>query len=1029
VDAARGIEGINRVRIGMTWSRMRTLLAHTVAAVAAALLIRAWAMPTLHADDHAATQTAVAAAQERVEKALVSRIDDLARTCEDWAAWDSMYEFAADPVANAKFREENFVADTVASLGLSRVMLLNMAGEVVATQDYNHVAADAADFGWPSGEPRFLRHTDPSGESRGTMIGPDGRPSCYSFKSVRTGTKEGPYRGFLLMIRPLDVSDLAHIGDVTGTRLTAAGLSTPAQIDDASALPAATIPLLEDAGSTVITLRAAIDARALREQAAARDATLDQVGLAVVLLWLASIVVVTGRESVRGDALFSASSWADRAWVGPVLGTAAITMGIAAGATVLSHRWERVQVDAEFRRRAANFDALMTGALQRELNETGVVAAAMMATANDRVAAFSRMIEARVATDEHREAYALVNSTALGLTLAVASAPTVDFSTLLATPEIAVAIRRACDEDEPAMAAPITLSTERGTTTILVLAAPVYDTEKPRDLVAQRRAALQGAVLSIRDADEDIPALLGSFRGGQIAWSIALADGTRVTTGGERALLDDRAAIHDSRTSEANIGGQSLRLRYTAAPDFVPGAGWLAPAVGVLGISLAGLVTAMVAAFVRRANDTAALVELRTRELREANRELETASVRAQSANRAKSEFLAHMSHEIRTPMTAILGYAELLDESLKDAGEQRDCVATIRRSGEHLLSIINDILDFSKVEAGRMEIERVPCDPRAIAAEVESIMRVRATAKSLLLDIIVDPGVPEAVLSDPTRIRQVVMNLVGNAIKFTSRGSITMHVSASVSTTAPAHQLRFAVRDTGIGMDADALARLFQPFSQADSSMSRRFGGTGLGLAISRRIADLLGGDLAVTSEPGKGSEFVFTFIAGVADAAKLPSPHARESHDATTFATNLNARQRLAGRRILLAEDGVDNQRLIRAFLSREGAEIIVVDNGQAALDTAQAARANARPFHVVLMDVQMPIMDGYTATRALRAAGYDAPILALTAHALQSDVEASLAAGCDDHLTKPINKSKLIAACELWAGGRDESARRAA
>ncbi|MDX2118422.1 MAG: ATP-binding protein [Planctomycetota bacterium] len=977
-------------------------------------------MPSLAKSDRATVDRAVAAARDRVHTAVQSRIDDLSRTCEDWAAWDSMYAFATDPAGNKKFQEENFVADTVASLGLSRVMLLDMNRDVVAVQDYDQVKAEAASFGWPRGVPGFIKSMDPSRESRGAMIGPDGLPSFYSFKSVRTGSKEGPYRGFLLMIRPLLTSDLEHIGTLTGATVAAPGVSTQTQLDETAGVPSTTLELTDAEGASVLAMKVAIDDRELRDAAASRDAILEQVGIALVLVWLASMVIVTGRERLRDLSELGPELAGDRTWLKPVFGMAVLSLGIAGGATLFSYRWERSQIDAEFRRRAVNFDSLMSAALRRELDEANVVAAAVMAAKADRDAAFTRMVESLV-TEDRREGLVLVRCEGEERSLAAVSslAPPVDYAALVREAHVVDVIRRTTDDGEPAMSGSVVMASDDGPMTLLVLAAPIYDAEKPRDLVAQRRAALRGVVLSVLDSRAALPQLLGGFRSGRTAWSVADERSETLAIGGEPSLLRSEAALHDDRDSEINVGGQLLHLRYVASADFVPGSGWLAPAVGVLGVTLAAMVTAMTAAFVRRASITAALVERRTAELRQANRELEDASIRAQSANRAKSEFLAHMSHEIRTPMTAILGYAELLEESLKDAGEKRDCVGTIRRSGEHLLTIINDILDFSKVEAGKMEIERVVCEPRAIAAEVESIMRVRATAKGLELRVEIDPSVPRGVQSDPTRLRQVLMNLVGNAIKFTNVGSVSLFASADVH--GEACEIRFVVRDTGIGMEEAGLARLFQPFSQADSSMSRRFGGTGLGLAISRRLANLLGGDLSATSTPGVGSEFVFTFAASVAEVKESQHGVAPEAPHADG--------PRLAGRRVLVAEDGIDNQRLIRAFLTREGAEVTIVDNGKHAMEAAIAAREGGRAFDVVLMDVQMPIMDGYTATRSLRAAGYDGPVLALTAHALRSDYESSIAAGCNDHLTKPINKSKLIAACDLWSRSADINGRLAA
>ncbi len=982
--------------------------------------MRGWVLPTLQKMDKADADQMVTEAQHRVLTALESYQDDLSRTCEDWAAWDPMYAFASDPAANEKFREENFTADTVASLGLSRCMLVDLNGKQLTTSDYDQIKAAAADFGWPNGRAEFMTKTDPTRESRGVISGPDGRASLYSYKSVRTGTKEGPYRGFLLMIRPITDQDLSRIGAVTGTSVVAEGLSSATAIQLAADLPSTTAELKDSAGRSIVTLRIAVDDHALREAHATRDAMLAQAGFALVLVWLATVVVITART----PQLARHSSAVTQTQRKPTIGAAALAFGVAGLAVAVSHRWEHQQIDAELRRSATNFDALISGALQRELDEVSVVATALTSTKEGRPELFARMVEMLGRRAPHGEGYVLLSHSGdqPAITSISPSAPPIDYAELIADSRLIEAVNRARDEGAPVLSAPIPMTSDHGPIITLVLASPVYEPDKPRDLIEQRRNSLAGTVLAVLDSATAVPDLIGSFRGGNVAWSLSGPGNTLLATSADTQLLAPNAQTFGRIETTSLIGGQPMHLRFVAGTEFAPGSGWFATAVGVLGMSIAALLTAMVAAFTRRAAVTELLVTQRTAELQAANRDLETASIRAQSANRAKSEFLAHMSHEIRTPMTAILGYAELMQDESAGEIERRECVATIRRSGEHLLAIINDILDFSKVEAGKIEIERLTCSPRSIASDVESIMRARAAEKSISLNVEIDPSVPQAISADPTRIRQVLMNLVANAVKFTNNG--TIRVSLRGHSIGPLWELTFAVADTGIGMDEKALARLFQPFSQADSSMSRRFGGTGLGLAISRRLAQLLGGDLTVSSTPGVGSTFEFTFTTAEADPSQLPQL-------VTAPQTPAPASQpaRLAGLRILLAEDGHDNQRLIRTFLTREGADVTLVENGLDAMNAALAAKDGGHPFDVVLMDVQMPMMDGYTATRSLRSAGYSGPILALTAHALQSDYEASLAAGCSDHLTKPINKTKLITACAMWANTKPDQLRSAA
>jgi PAS domain S-box-containing protein len=400
--------------------------------------------------------------------------------------------------------------------------------------------------------------------------------------------------------------------------------------------------------------------------------------------------------------------------------------------------------------------------------------------------------------------------------------------------------------------------------------------------------------------------------------------------------------------------------------------------------------------------------------LESSNRALEEFNHLAEAATRAKSQFLANMSHEIRTPMTAILGYADLmLDENIGRG--TREHVEVIKRNGEHLLGLINDILDLSKVEAGKIQIEPVRCSPRELAADVVVLMRVRAAAKHLKLETELAGPLPETVLTDPLRLRQVLVNLVGNAIKFTDRGEVRITVRLTSDGGPP--RLRFDVTDSGIGMNETQIGGLFQAFSQADNSSTRKFGGTGLGLCISKRLTEALGGNIEVRSEPGMGSTFSVIIDPGPLDGIRLlrevPEPKIQPSPLATLPAAEIGE---LHGR-ILLAEDGLDNQRLICLLLRKAGADVVAVENGQLAVEAALAAREAGQPFRVILMDMQMPVMDGYVAARRLRARGYTGPIIALTAHAMAEDCQKCLDAGCDNWATKPIDRQKLLATVAPW------------
>lgn len=398
-------------------------------------------------------------------------------------------------------------------------------------------------------------------------------------------------------------------------------------------------------------------------------------------------------------------------------------------------------------------------------------------------------------------------------------------------------------------------------------------------------------------------------------------------------------------------------------------------------------------------------------EMRKAVDDAAVARTAAEAANRAKSEFLANMSHEIRTPMTAILGYAELLLDSALAESERRETYAIIKRSGEHLLNILSDILDLSKIEAGSVKVERLPCSPIEIAEDVINLHRGKAETKGLTLAMNIAGLVPERVITDPTRLRQVLINLVGNAIKFTEHGRVDLTMRLIEGEGNPT--MEFTVADTGIGLSDEQLATLFTPFVQADSSTTRKYGGTGLGLAISKRMAELLGGSITVACQPGHGCIFKATIATGpIAHVLRIDGLQRAPRNPVA--GPKDGARPPLEGVRILLAEDGPDNQRLISLRLRKAGAKITLANNGHEAIE----AVARDEPFEVILMDMQMPGVDGYEATRRLRATGCGSPIIAITAHSLSGDREMCLAAGCDEYVTKPIDFPALITLCAAWA-----------
>ncbi|MFN7022552.1 MAG: ATP-binding protein [Phycisphaerales bacterium] len=593
-------------------------------------------------------------------------------------------------------------------------------------------------------------------------------------------------------------------------------------------------------------------------------------------------------------------------------------------------------------------------------------------------------------------------------------------------------LREELDADRPDREA--VLADLSGVALIIERALAAESAESLLNLAANHAAPILRLLQSSPDSAPNSSAPVCALRDALFGRGSSIDAQTGTISPGEGGLFDAALARRDARdrlaslrtelaacsahlnAAKAHFVAAASRLEdaTTAQVERSTAAAWLVlVAVGALGLSAFLWLGRSVA---RQVLAQASLVEASNQRLAAAHASLQRAKDEADAANRFKTDFLANMSHEIRTPMTAILGYSELLDDPAAYPAQRAECVRTIRRNGEHLLTIINDILDISKIEAGAMTVESLPTDPRAIVEQVCSLMRVRAAARGLALEAAVSDTVPDAFAADPTRLRQILINLVSNAVKFTDSGSVRIDAELEPAAGDAPPVIRFDVADTGIGMTPDQLDRLFTPFTQADSSTTRHFGGTGLGLAISRRLARMMGGDITVRSQPGRGSVFTLRLTArSIAPAQAQPAAPAEFTAD-----------RPLAGLRILLVEDGRDNQRLFSHHLSRAGALVDIADNGRLALERLTAP--DAPTFDLIFMDVQMPEMDGYQTARRLRDAGLSLPIIALTAHAMREDRERCLAAGYTDFLTKPIDKARLIEAAHRHAARTAQPARAA-